>query len=115
MNILTLLTTFLPAIMQIGQIITQVWPQATPAVTTIATNVKPPSAHSNVVSLVQEVLNALQAAGVISFGQPLVADGNFGGRTFAAIKVLQAKVGFTVQEPLASLEYNMLSGLLNKL
>ena len=81
-----------------------------------------PSQQINVVSLIQEALNALQIEGEISFdgtgkgvGTPLVVDGHFGGRTFGAIKTLQAKLGLSVQEPLASVEYQALQALFAKL
>lgn len=114
MNALSLISTFLPALTQAAGIITQLWPQAAPAIGALAT-VTPPANQVNIVSLIQEALNALQAAGQVNFGNPLVVDGRFGGRTFAAIKLAQAKFGFAVQEPLASMEYNLLAAVLAKL
>ena len=121
MNALTLITTFLPAIISAGQIIPQVWPAASGIVSALG-GVTAPSQQINVVSLIQEALNALQLEGEISFdgtgkgvGTPLVVDGHFGGRTFGAIKTLQAKLGLSVQEPLASVEYQALQTLFAKL
>lgn len=115
MNALTLLSTFLPALLQLGQIIPQVWPAASGVITALEHGITAPSQQINTVSLLQQTLNAVQQAGEIQFGAPLVVDGQFGGRTFAAIKALQAKMGLSVQEPLASLEYQMLQALFKKL
>ncbi len=115
MNALVLLSTFLPALLQVGQIIPQVWPAASGILNALEHGVTTPAQQINVVSMLQEALNALQQAGEIQFGAPLVVDGQFGGRTFGAIKALQTKLGLTVQEPLASMEYRMLQALLAKL
>ncbi len=121
MNALALITTFLPALIQAGGIVAQVWPQAAGVVGALA-HVTAPSQQINVVSLVQEMLNALQASGELSFdgtgqgvGTPLTVDGHFGGRTFGAIKALQTKLGLTIQEPAASIELQLLQGLFTKL
>jgi lysozyme family protein len=81
-----------------------------------------PTASGQAVVLLQEGLNALQAAGTVRFdgqaGQsnsPLIVDGNFGGRTFAAVKAAQSAFGWTVTEPLASIEMNILAFVLSKL
>lgn len=121
MNALALLTAFLPALIQAGQIVPQIWPQAGGAINALLTGVKPPAQQTNVVSLLQEALNALQTSGQISFdgghgmGTPLTVDGHFGGRTFAVIKTLQAKFGIAVEEPVASYEYQMLQALFAKM
>ncbi len=70
---------------------------------------------NNIVELIQTALNEAQAVGFINFGKPLVVDGQFGGATFGAIKALQAKLGFAVQEPLASMEMEALAAILAKL
>jgi hypothetical protein len=77
---------------------------------------------SPTVKLLQEGLNAIQASGKAPFegvaGQPnspLTVDGNFGGRTFAAVKAVQAAFGWTITEPLASIEMNLMATLLSKL
>lgn len=113
MNALALLTTFLPALLQAGSIIVQRWPQAAPVVGALG-GINPQN-QTNVVSLLQEALNAMQSAGTINFGPALVVDGQFGGRTFAAIKVVQSHFGFDVQEPLASLEMQLLQSVLAKM
>src|SRR5262245_24267327 len=77
--------------------------------------------NNNATKLLQEGLNAIQAAGKAQFegqaGQPnspLIVDGRFGGRTFACLKAVQASFGWTVAEPLASIEMNLLATLLAK-
>jgi hypothetical protein len=68
----------------------------------------------SLVQLIQEVLNAMIDAGFIT-GNKLTVDGVFGLDTFAAIKLVQAKLGFAVQEPIASAEYELLLTWLPKL
>lgn len=82
----------------------------------------PPAANNQTVVMLQEGLNALQTAGIVQFeGQagkpdsPLLTDGHFGGRTFAVIKIVQAHFGFAVQEPMASMEMNLIATVLSKL
>jgi hypothetical protein len=115
MNILALLTTFLPVIMQAGGIATQAFPAIQGVIQAIEGGVANPSQQINIVSLIQEALNALNTAGVIALPKPLVVDGHFGGSTFAAIKLLQAYLGITIGEPLASYEMQALQALLAKL
>jgi hypothetical protein len=81
-----------------------------------------PTASGQAVVLLQEGLNAMRASGLVQFdgqaGQtnsPLLVDGNFSGRTFAALKAAQAKFGFAVQEPLASVEMHLVAAVLSKL
>ena len=115
MNPLTIITALLPALQVAGPIITQLFPALTTTISALGgTN---PTSHTSIVSYVQEAINALAAAGVITLPKPLVVDGVFGGGTFAAIKLLQTKVGlgFLSAEPIASLEYTLLQGLLAKL
>ena len=115
--ILALVTALGPVIQGLSGILPNLIPGlgaafANPTTTTNAT-----------VMALQEALNALQAAGTVQFagqpnsalGTPLIVDGVWGGRTFAAIKAVQAKFGFPVAEPLASVEMNILGTLLSKL
>lgn len=81
-----------------------------------------PTASGQAVTLLQEGLNTLQASGIVQFdgqaGQansPLLVDGHFGGRTFGAIKAVQAHFGFAVQEPMASMEMTLIATVLSKL
>ncbi len=115
MNILTLLTTFLPAILQASGIAQQAFPALQGIITAIEGGVSNPTQQVNIVSLIQEALNALNTAGTITLQKPLVVDGHFGGATFAAIKLLQSHFGFTVAEPLASYEMQAIQALLAKL
>lgn len=82
----------------------------------------PTVANNNATRLLQQGLNAIQASGKAQFegvrGQPnspLLVDGGFGGRTFAAVKAVQSAFGWNVQEPLASIEMQLLATLLAKL
>lgn len=109
--ILALLTQLLPALIQGGGILAQVIPSLSSTISAITSGVATPSSQINIVSLVQELLNALNTAGVITLTQPLTVDGVFGGDTFAAIKLLQAKFGLNLGEPLASYEMEALTAL----
>jgi hypothetical protein len=111
MNPLTIITALLPALQTAGPILAQLFPALIPALTGLS-QVNPAN-HTSVVTLIQEVLNQLSAVGVIQLPRPLVVDGQFGGGTFAAVKLLQTKVGFGFLsvEPIASLEYTLLVGL----
>ena len=62
----------------------------------------------------QTALNAIQATGFISFGTPLVVDGQFGPKTFAAVVVLQAKLGLPVTGAIAEAEYTAINKLIGK-
>jgi hypothetical protein len=61
---------------------------------------------------VQTALNAAQTAGYIHFGDPLEVDGEWGLKTFAAVVVLQAKLGIKVTGAVTDLEYKALNLLL---
>lgn len=116
MNPLTIITALLPAFQTAAPILLQLFPALTTTISALSTT--NPASHTNIVSFVQEALNALISVGVIPSTQPLLTvDGSFGGQTFAAIKLLQTKVGlgFLSVEPIASLEYTLLQGLLAKL
>ncbi len=58
---------------------------------------------------VQQALNAAQAMGVIHFGDPLAEDGIFGNKTFAAVVVLQNKLGLKITGAVTDLEYKALN------
>ena len=61
---------------------------------------------------IQTSLNAIQSLGVIKFGDPLVVDGLFGPKTFAAVVVLQAHLGLKVTGAVTDLEYAAINKLL---
>ena len=112
MNILAIIQALLPAFQIAGPILGQLVPTLLPIITGLGnTN---PTSHNSIVTFLQEAINALAAVGVITLAKPLVVDGQFGGATFAAIKLLQTKFGLGVlsTEPIASLEYTLLSGFL---
>jgi len=58
---------------------------------------------------VQRALNAAQIMGLIKFGDPLVEDGIFGNKTFAAVVVLQAKLGLKITGAVTDAEYKALN------
>jgi peptidoglycan hydrolase-like protein with peptidoglycan-binding domain len=58
---------------------------------------------------VQTALNAAQKIGFINFGPALVLDGKFGPKTFAAVVVLQSKLGVHVTGAVAGAEYAALN------
>jgi peptidoglycan hydrolase-like protein with peptidoglycan-binding domain len=61
---------------------------------------------------VQTSLNAIEKTGFIKFGDPLVVDGQFGPKTFAAVVVLQAKLGLHVTGAVAEVEYTAINKLI---
>lgn len=61
---------------------------------------------------IQKALNTIQATGYIHFGDPLVVDGVFGPLTYAAVVVLQAKVGLKPTGAVADAEYKVINALL---
>ena len=69
----------------------------------------------NITMLMQELINAMDDAGIIVLPAKLVPDGVFGLTTFAAIKILLAKFGFNLAEPLATIVYNLLATWLPKM
>ena len=111
--ILGIITAIAPLLPQLSASVSTIAPGLAGLLTVLhpAASAQP----ANLVALLQELLNEMQAVGYINFGKPLVVDGQFGGATFGAIKALQAKLGFTVQEPLASLEMEALAALFAKL
>ena len=70
--------------------------------------------HVNNTSYGQESLNIVQSTGYISFGKPLVVDGTWGPKTFAAVEALQFKLGMKTTGFLADAEYTALGALLAK-
>jgi lysozyme family protein len=58
---------------------------------------------------IQTSLNTLQALHFISFGDPLVVDGVFGPKTFAAVVVLQAKAGLKTTGAVTEGEYAVIN------
>ena len=61
---------------------------------------------------VQASLNAIQATGYIHYGDPLVIDGDFGPKTFAAVVTLQAKLGLKATGAVTAAEYEAINKLL---
>jgi peptidoglycan hydrolase-like protein with peptidoglycan-binding domain len=60
----------------------------------------------------QTALNTIQTTGYIAFGAPLIVDGMFGPKTFAAVVVLQAKAGLPVTGAIAEAEYAVINKLI---
>ncbi len=61
---------------------------------------------------IQKALNAGQSLGYIHFGDPLQVDGKFGQMTYAAVVVLQAKLGLKATGAVQDAEYKALNLLL---
>ena len=57
----------------------------------------------------QTALNAAQKMGFINFGPALAVDGQFGPKTFAAVILLQAKLGIPATGAIAAAEYTALN------
>jgi hypothetical protein len=111
--IITILGSLLPAILQALNIATGQWPQFIALWQHLST-INVPNLKNDV-ELLQTLLNIMNTSGLIKLDKPLVVDGHFGAQTFGAIKVLQTRLGFTIEEPLASLEMNAIAALLAKL
>jgi len=62
---------------------------------------------------VQQSLNTIQTMGVIHFGDPLVVDGIFGNKTFAAVVVLQTKLGLKITGAVQQAEYDAINKLIS--
>ena len=61
---------------------------------------------------VQKSLNTIQSTGLIHFGDPLVVDGIFGNKTFAAVVVLQTKLGLKITGAVQQSEYDAINKLI---
>jgi len=61
---------------------------------------------------VQTSLNTIQSTGLIHFGDPLVVDGIFGNKTFAAVVVLQTKLGLKITGAVQQAEYDAINKLI---
>jgi peptidoglycan hydrolase-like protein with peptidoglycan-binding domain len=61
---------------------------------------------------VQTALNAAEKIGYLSFGPALAVDGKFGPKTFAAVVLLQSKLGVHATGAVASAEYAALNLIL---
>lgn len=61
---------------------------------------------------VQTALNAAEKIGYINFGPALVVDGKFGPKTFAAVILLQLKLGVPTSGAVADAEYAALNLIL---
>lgn len=57
----------------------------------------------------QNALNAAEKIGFINFGPALAVDGQFGPKTFAAVVVLQARLGVPATGAVAAAEYAALN------
>ena len=132
-SIISLLTTFLPLIPQI----TQLWKSSAgfPAIADVILKSPAaadlavigaalfPSADKKIQAVlaaihlgvpeatkwVQTALNAAQKIGFINFGPALAVDGSFGPKTFAAVVLLQSKLGVQASGAVASAEYAALN------
>jgi peptidoglycan hydrolase-like protein with peptidoglycan-binding domain len=135
-SIVSLFTTFLPLIPQI----TQLWKSSAgfPAIASAITSspaaadlaavgaVLFPGADKSIQAVlaaihlgvpeatkwVQSALNAAQKIGFINMGPDLVVDGKFGPKTFAAVVLLQAKLGVHATGAVATSEYAALNLIL---
>jgi peptidoglycan hydrolase-like protein with peptidoglycan-binding domain len=61
---------------------------------------------------VQQALNTIQTTGAIHFGDPLVVDGIFGNKTFAAVVLLQSKLGLKITGAVTDVEYAAINKLI---
>jgi peptidoglycan hydrolase-like protein with peptidoglycan-binding domain len=98
------------AITELESVGAAIWPAADKAVQKVLAAIHLAAPQST--QWAQTSLNTIQAAGVISFGAPLVVDGVFGPKTFAAVVVLQAKVGLKPTGAVADAEYKAINALL---
>jgi peptidoglycan hydrolase-like protein with peptidoglycan-binding domain len=57
----------------------------------------------------QTALNAAEKLGFVNFGPALVVDGKFGPKTFAAVVLLQSKLGVPTTGAIATAEYAALN------
>ena len=94
----TTLIPLIPSILgMVGDMFNTAAPAAAPATNAAVATLT--SAERTLVKVVQEILNAAQAIGLIHFGDPLVVDGWAGVKTNAALAVAEAalaKVGIKV-------------------
>lgn len=66
-------------------------------------------------TLLQTTLNNLQAAGQISFGEPLQVDGVYGPLTHLAVTVVQQKLGLTSGPGVGAAQYVVYADLMARL
>jgi len=90
-NIIALLPTLISAV---GGMITTAAPAAQPATSDAMARLL--QTEVAFVKLVQEMLNAAQMIGLVSFGDPLKVDGIAGPLTMAAIQALLGKYGIKI-------------------
>jgi peptidoglycan hydrolase-like protein with peptidoglycan-binding domain len=68
--------------------------------------------HTNGTAYAQDALNIIASTGYIKLAAPLKVDGYWGPRTFAAVEVLQTKLGLPATGFLGDAEYSVIGALL---
>jgi peptidoglycan hydrolase-like protein with peptidoglycan-binding domain len=144
MNVIQMLISLIPALVQLIPTITSLWTrssgngltkiaavvQQTPIAKTLADigaamfpTLSPElhaaaaalvHAHPDNTAYVQDTLNFIQSTGYIHFGDPLDVDGSWGPKTKAAVMALQAKLGVPATGFFVDAEYSALSVLVSK-
>lgn len=99
-----------PAIAQLEAVGAALWPAADKAVQQVLAAIH--LGYPAATKWVQTALNAIQLTGYIHFGAPLVVDGIFGPKTFAAVVVLQAKLGLPATGAVTQAEYDAINKLI---
>ncbi len=102
-----------PILGTLSQIGSALFPKLSPEIQAAAAALV--MAHPNNTSWAQSALNVLASTGYIVIPAPLVVDGVYGKKTFAAVEAIQAKLGLPVNGFIADAEYNAIASLLAKL
>ncbi len=96
------MTSFLPILVSLLPAILAELAKTFPAAGVVPSTVSVPAATTTLLTAqvvfikhAQEILNAGQAAGLVSFGSPLTADGIVGAKTAAAMQALMTKFNIT--------------------
>lgn len=98
-----------PALAQLEAIGAELWPAAEKTVQKVLAAIH--LGYPTATKWIQTSLNAIQLTGYIHFGAPLAVDGLFGPKTFAAVVVLQAKLGLPATGAVAQAEYDAINKL----
>lgn len=85
------------------------WPNADAAIQKVLAAIH--LGYPDATKWIQTSLNTIQATGYIKFGDSLLTDGKFGPKTFAAVVVLQAKLGLKATGAVADAEYAAINKL----